>query len=34
MLPEEQKVEAMLDRIVDINESLGTVRNKHSFSKG
>jgi len=31
MLPEEQKVEAMLDRVVDINESLGTVRNKPLF---
>ena len=31
MLPQEQKVEAMLDRIVDINESLGTVRNKPLF---
>jgi transcriptional regulator with GAF, ATPase, and Fis domain len=31
MLPQEQKVEAMLDRIVDINESLGTVQNKPLF---
>jgi transcriptional regulator with GAF, ATPase, and Fis domain/tetratricopeptide (TPR) repeat protein len=31
MLPQEQKVEAMLDRIVDINESLGTLQNKPLF---
>jgi transcriptional regulator with GAF, ATPase, and Fis domain len=31
MMPQEQKVEVMLDRIVDINESLGTVRNKPLF---
>ena len=31
MMPQEQKVEVMLDRIVDINESLGTARNKPLF---
>jgi transcriptional regulator with GAF, ATPase, and Fis domain len=31
MMPQEQKVEVILDRIVDINESLGTVRNKPLF---
>jgi len=31
MMPQEQKVEVMLDRIVDINESLGTARNRPLF---
>jgi hypothetical protein len=31
MMPQEQKVEVMLDRIVDINESLGTAQNKPLF---
>ena len=31
MMPQEQKIEFMLDRIVDINESLGTIRDMSSF---
>lgn len=31
MMPQEQKVELMLDRIVDINEMLGTAGNKPMF---
>lgn len=31
MMPQEQKVEAMIDRVIDINESLGTIWNRSSF---
>jgi transcriptional regulator with GAF, ATPase, and Fis domain/tetratricopeptide (TPR) repeat protein len=31
MMPQEQKIEAIIDRIIDINESLGTMRDMSSF---